>query len=90
MPEISQAEWLTLGIRAGFCSELICQTHDMGPMWPEEMDEWEQGGDPCCFVVRLWDDRGPPPGAERAGEAVAHGGSTQPAAEQSQKAGPRI
>jgi hypothetical protein len=59
--EITQHEWLRLGIEAGFCSELTCQTHDIAPMWPDEEAEWDDGTDHCLFVVRLWDDRGPPP-----------------------------
>jgi hypothetical protein len=47
-------EWLQVGIKAGFCSEPVCQTHDGVPMTPEESEEFETG-DPCIPIVRLWE-----------------------------------
>lgn len=49
----SKAEWLAEGIEAGWCSDVVCMTHD-GVQWTEvEEAEWEDGGDPCCAVVRI-------------------------------------
>lgn len=48
-------EWLEIGITSKFCSNPECQTHEMVPMTPEERAEFEEGGDPCIPVVRLWE-----------------------------------
>lgn len=47
-------KWLQIGIDSGWCSEVACDTHDIVPMTDEEMEEWEEGYDPCIFVVRIW------------------------------------
>lgn len=49
-------EWLEIGLRNGYCSPTVCSTHDALPMTEEEDAEWEDGGDPCCHVVRLYPD----------------------------------
>jgi len=47
-------EWLRLGIDKGWVSDPFCTTHGVDPwMSEEEQAEWEDGGDPCCHVVRL-------------------------------------
>lgn len=46
-------EWLRVGIENGFCTEPICQTHDVVPMHETEERAWDEGSDPCCLVVRL-------------------------------------
>ena len=50
---MTQWEWLTLGITAGYCSAPVCSTHDGVPMTAEEEAEVDDGGDPCVPVVRL-------------------------------------
>ena len=50
---MTQDEWLSFGIVHGYCSPLVCQTHDGVPMSEEEEAEFEDGGDPCIPVVRL-------------------------------------
>lgn len=50
---VSISEWIAYGVEKGFCSPLICATHDGIPSTPEEAAEWEDGGDPCQPVVRL-------------------------------------
>lgn len=47
-------KWLQVGIDSGWCSEVVCDTHDVVPMTAEEMEEWEEGYDPCIFVIRIW------------------------------------
>jgi hypothetical protein len=49
----SRAEWLAEGIEAGFCSDVVCLTHDGVPMSAEEAGQWEDGDDPCAAVVRV-------------------------------------
>ena len=46
--------WLQIGIDKGWVTEGFCYTHDGDPyMSPEEEAEWEEGGDPCCPVVKF-------------------------------------
>jgi hypothetical protein len=50
------AEWLSQGISNGWITEPFCNTHDGDPyMTEEEEQEWEDGGDPCCHVVKFID-----------------------------------
>ena len=47
-------DWITQGITKGWISPPFCNTHEGDPyMSPEEEDEWESGGDPCLYVVKL-------------------------------------
>lgn len=46
-------EWLEYGIQHGYCTHSFCAMHDSGPMTEEEEAEADDGGDPCCVVVRL-------------------------------------
>ena len=47
--------WIAEGIERGWVTEPYCNTHDGGYQYmsEEEVEEWDQGGDPCCHVVRL-------------------------------------
>lgn len=47
--------WLRNGIERGWISDPYCNTHDGGYeyMGEDELQEWDEGGDPCCHVVRL-------------------------------------
>jgi len=45
--------WLEYGYKKGWVSDVFCNTHDGGPMSDEEMKEWEDGGDPCAFHVKI-------------------------------------
>ena len=45
--------WLKNGFDRGWVSDVFCGTHDAPPMSDEEMQEWEEGGDPCSFQVRI-------------------------------------
>lgn len=50
----SLGDWLQYGIDKGWVSNAFCMTHDGDPyMTEEESQEWEDGGDPCCPVVKL-------------------------------------
>ena len=48
--------WLMQGIDRGWISDPFCHTHDGGYsyMSEEELQEWEDGGDPCETVVRIF------------------------------------
>jgi hypothetical protein len=46
--------WIANGIDRGWITEPFCNTHDGDPyMTEEEMQEWEDGGDPCQVVFRI-------------------------------------
>jgi len=46
--------WLNNGIERGWISDVQCATHEgIDPISKEEVKEWEEGGDPCQFVVRI-------------------------------------
>jgi hypothetical protein len=49
--------WLQLGVDEGWVSEPFCFTHDGDRyMTEEEENEWQEGGDPCCHVVKFLDN----------------------------------
>lgn len=46
--------WLQSGIDEGWVTEPFCYTHDGDPyMTEEESKKWEDGGDPCCHVIKI-------------------------------------
>lgn len=46
--------WLQNGIDRGWVTEPFCFTHDGDPfLSEEEAQEWEEGGDPCSYVIKL-------------------------------------
>ena len=47
-------EWLKRGVDEGWISEPVCITHNGVPSTPDELEEWEDGGDPCQVCVRVW------------------------------------
>ena len=47
-------QWIEYGIKQGWTSGIVCQTHDLTPMTDEEVDAWEDGYDPCIPILRLW------------------------------------
>lgn len=56
LAEMTQGDWIGLGVEKGWCSEPVCSTHDGMPVIGEEEEaEWEAGHDPCVPAVRLLD-----------------------------------
>ena len=49
-------EWLNYGMEQGFCTDVLCNTHDGLPSTRDEWAEWEEGGDPCVPALRIWRD----------------------------------
>lgn len=47
--------WLAIGREHGYCSMPACNTHDGVPQTPAELAEWDDGGDPCVHVIRLYE-----------------------------------
>jgi hypothetical protein len=46
-------QWIKFGFDKGWISDVFCDTHDGPPMSDEEMKEWDEGGDPCSFHVKV-------------------------------------
>lgn len=46
-------EWMKFGFDKGWISDVFCDTHDGAPMSEEEMNDWDEGGDPCSFHVKV-------------------------------------
>ncbi len=49
-------EWLSYGMEQGFCTDVVCETHDGIPQTMEEIVQWDAGEDPCVPAVRIWRD----------------------------------
>ena len=64
--------WLEVGVECGWITPPVCAQHDGLPMTGEEADSYEEGYDPCVFVVRVWGPDGPPPMPEPPPWANAH------------------
>lgn len=47
--------WYEYGREKGWVSEVFCNTHEGPPLSDEEMEEWEDGGDPCSFHIKISD-----------------------------------
>ena len=46
--------WFDNGVARGWITDMFCATHDGIPSLSEEEEkEWEEGGDPCQFCVRI-------------------------------------
>lgn len=49
-------ERIEFGHNRGWISGIECGTHNGAPMTAEEIEEFEDGGDPCIPVIRPWLD----------------------------------
>jgi len=54
--EKSFDEWLQEGISHGFCGPAICYPHDGIPSTELEDEQYDEGGDPCMHILRLYED----------------------------------
>ena len=48
--------WLKNGVDRGWCSRMMCETHDGVPKSEIEEDSYQNGGDPCVHIVRIYLD----------------------------------
>lgn len=48
-------EWIDYGKQRGWCSAITCSTHEGIPYSEEEDKLWDEGIDPCAFVLRVWE-----------------------------------
>lgn len=46
-------DWITQGITKGWISRPFCNTHEGDPYMSPEEGEWESGGDPCLYVLKV-------------------------------------
>lgn len=49
-------EWLEVGVKAGWVSKPYCSMHEVGPLRDWEEAEFDDCGDPCILVTRIWKD----------------------------------
>jgi len=54
--DLSFDEWQSYGIKKGWCGPPVCYTHDGLPMSEQEMQEFDEGLDPCMHIVRMYED----------------------------------
>ena len=54
MSDMDFFDWVELGMSNGWCSEIVCDTHDGLPHTEEEAIAWDLGDDPCLPAVRIW------------------------------------
>ena len=47
--------WYDYGLKKKWVTEVFCDTHEGPPMSDEEMQEWDEGNDPCSFHMKLID-----------------------------------
>jgi hypothetical protein len=50
-------EWLQEGLDLKFCGPAVCNTHDGLPLTAEEEQEFDDGGDACIHILRLYEDQ---------------------------------
>lgn len=65
-------QWLDAGMKRGWISPPLCETHDGWMLTSAEEEEFEQGSDPCIHVIRLFDSREDQREAFRRSQALWH------------------
>jgi hypothetical protein len=61
---LSFDQWLEIGYRNNFCSPPVCYTHDGVPMTATEMEQLDNGDEPCMHLLRLYEDTATRKGVE--------------------------
>lgn len=49
-------DWLKIGFDNGWVGAPVCDTHDGLPISEAEERKFEEGGDPCIHIMRLYDN----------------------------------
>lgn len=49
-------QWLKEGYDNGWVGAPVCHTHDGFPLSEAELSEFDEGGDPCMHMLRLYED----------------------------------
>lgn len=52
---VSFSDWMSIGIKRGWCGPPVCYTHDGLPTALEEEEEFDEGHDPCIHIVRMYE-----------------------------------
>jgi hypothetical protein len=52
---VSIGEWLEQGQANGYASHVFCEIHDGAPLSEEEEAEFDDGGDPCVPMIRVYE-----------------------------------
>lgn len=47
-------DWIQHGVQRGWISDVVCDTHQGPDMTDEELEEFDEGQDPCIRIVRVW------------------------------------
>lgn len=56
MAEIDFDAWLQYGRDQRWITVPVCSTHDGIPLTKQEIEQVDNGGDPCIHVLRLCED----------------------------------
>lgn len=67
-PEEARAALNAL-IKAGYVTDVVCNTHEGLALTEEEDQEFMDGFDPCVSAVRVWMDKLDPPAPQEQPEA---------------------
>lgn len=54
--DLTYDDWMAYGIKKGWCGPPVCYTHDGLPMSEQEMQDFDDGTDPCMHIVRMYED----------------------------------
>ena len=46
-------DWVALGVDLGFCSDVVCLTHE-GPPLTDSEEQADTYDDDCMYGVRIW------------------------------------
>jgi hypothetical protein len=46
--------WLNFGVKRKWVTYPVCDTHEWLDMTEEELDQFDEGGDPCILAIRVW------------------------------------
>lgn len=60
-------DWLAYGYRQGWCGPPVCDIHDALPTSEAEDQEWDENGEICVHIIRLYADA-----EEKAGVEANH------------------
>ena len=55
-PTVDFEDWLRQGVDNGFIGPPVCQTHDGTPTSAAEDAEWDEDGEVCIHILRLYSD----------------------------------
>jgi hypothetical protein len=52
---LEQSEWYAIGVDRGWCSTIVCVTHEGLPVDAFEEESFEEGLDLCVHGVRIYE-----------------------------------